>query len=323
MPAERRGLIEEELAAGNSIAEVGHSFPAAPAGCYVMLGKPVSSRPRASSEGINFYDRNSSKYSGEYADTPRHFFVLEPPHPPPPEPDMNAIRAAAQPKGQPLVDRPVRTWAINTNPDSAVERFRQSMVIDYEKWHDGIGYDLDIIKKATPEELADIEDLLVNRPVSDWRDVEALAAINSPKARDLLMKALRRGDHQVRMAVADYAPELVPDDERTASLIAALKSGEIYGGLTQALDQIESFHPPAVVDALFRGVLKREGNIAVHFAAMLTFLHGKASSAFDWDQRPFFLKFDTDDPAERRRLFQELCERIGLDPKKTLQRYGR
>ncbi|HET9942892.1 MAG TPA: hypothetical protein VFR05_06105, partial [Terriglobia bacterium] len=233
------------------------------------------------------------------------------------------IRAAAQPKGQPLMDRPQRTRRVNTNPDSAMERFQQSMIIDYEKWHDGIGYDLDIIRKATPEELADIEELLVDRPVSDWRDVEALAAINSPKTRELLMKALRRGDHRVRMAVADYAPDLVPDDERTESLIAALKSGEFYGGLTQALEQVESFHPPAVVDALFRGVLKREGGIAVHFAAMLMFLHGKASSSFDWEQRPFFLKFNTDDPAERRRLFQELCERIGLDPKKTLQRYGR
>src|SRR5215510_16044479 len=110
MPQALRSLVESEILAGNAIVEVGHSFPAAPVGCYVKLARPVSSRPRQSSEGIDFYDRNSSSYSGEYADANRHFFVLEPPHPPEPEPDMDAIRAAAQPKNQPQ-NQPLYTSA--------------------------------------------------------------------------------------------------------------------------------------------------------------------------------------------------------------------
>ena len=313
MPQKLRSLVEEELAAGNEIVEVGHSFPAAPVGCYVKLARTVSTRAHESSEGIQFCDRNTSIYSGEFSDPKRYFFVLEPPNPPPPEPDMNAIREAAN------TPRPQPEPASN----SAIDRFRRSMAIDYGKWHDGIGYDIDIIRNATPKELAEIEQFLVDRPVRDWRDVEALAAIDTPRARNVLLKTLRHPDHRIRTSVADYAPHLVSDGERTAALVSALEEADLYEGLSQALDQVESFHPPRVVDALFRGLLKRDGGTAVHFAAMLMFIHGKADTAFDWNQRPFFLQFHTEDAAERRHHFRELCEKIAVDPDEMLRRYDR
>jgi hypothetical protein len=54
------------------------------------------------------------------------------------------------------------------------------------------------------------------------------------------------------------------------------------------------------------------GDVAMHFAAMLLFVHGKADSEFDWEHRPFLLQFNTEDPAERAPAYRELCERIGL-----------
>ena len=50
----------------------------------------------------------------------------------------------------------------------------------------------------------------------------------------------------------------------------------------------------------------------MHFAAMLFFLHGKASEPFDMAHRPFFLRFHTEDRRERAAVFRELCERIGV-----------
>jgi len=44
--------------------------------------------------------------------------------------------------------------------------------------------------------------------------------------------------------VTRYAPELVPLEERLASLVRALQSAEFYGGLTEALDEAEEYHPP-------------------------------------------------------------------------------
>lgn len=102
-PPQLRALIDAELAAGNSIVEFGHGFPAPPAGAYLKLANKVGTRPRASGDGISFYERNMPSYSGEFTDSKRFFFVLEPPNPPPPEPDMNAIRAALNAKSDPLV----------------------------------------------------------------------------------------------------------------------------------------------------------------------------------------------------------------------------
>jgi hypothetical protein len=102
-PPVLRELLRAELAAGNRIVEIGHSFPAPPVGAYVKLANPISTRARASGDGIDFYERNSSIYSGEITDAKRFYFVLEPPNPPPPEPDMDAIRAALAPKPDPLL----------------------------------------------------------------------------------------------------------------------------------------------------------------------------------------------------------------------------
>ena len=204
-----------------------------------------------------------------------------------------------------------------TDP-TPLERFTSSMAIDYEKWHDGIGYDLDALREADPTEREVIEHLLLDRGPQDWRDVEALAALDTPGARLALKAALESPDHQVRAAVTRCAPELFDPADRVASMVQALERADFYGGLTQTLDQVESFHPPEVIDALFRGVLARDGEVAVHFAAMLMFLHGKAAEAFDWEHRPFFLTFHTTDSQEREAAFRQLCERTGIDGSKYL-----
>ena len=79
-------------------------------------------------------------------------------------------------------------------------------------------------------------------------------------------------------------------------------------------DEIESHQPPEVVNELLRGLLEREGDVAVHFAAMLFFIHGKADTPFDIEQRPFFLRFNTNVASDRRRVFRELCKVIGVNP---------
>ena len=308
-PPELRALIDAELAAGNEIVEIWSTFPASPAGDCVRLARRVTTRPRASGDGLSFYDRNTSIYSGEFTDARRFYFVVEPPNPPPPEPDRNAIRAEIRAR-QGVPEPPPPPPPLG----SAVNRFARSMEIDYEKWHDGIGYDLEILRAASPEDRAEIERLLLARGAKDWRDVEALAALGSPAAHAALRKALRSRDHLVRTAVHEYAPELASDAERVASLVHALERADFYEGLTQALRQVEHFHPPEVVQALLRGLRDRSGEVAVHFAAMLSYLHGKADSAFDMAQRPFFLRFATPDPAARAQAIHELCARIGVAP---------
>lgn len=93
-PAVLRALVEAELAAGNSIAAFEHGFPAAPCGASIKLARAVGESRRKSTGDLSFYERNNSNYAGEFTTAERHFFVLEPPLPAPPPPDMDAIRQA-------------------------------------------------------------------------------------------------------------------------------------------------------------------------------------------------------------------------------------
>lgn len=193
---------------------------------------------------------------------------------------------------------------------TAFQSFARSMEVDFDKWHDGTGYDLAALAEAGPEERARIESLLLARGCRDWRDVEALSALNTPGARQALVEAFRRGNAEIRAAVLRSVPDLASLEERIAALVSAIESAEVFGGLTQALLEVEAFHPPEIVDALFRGVLQRDGAVAGEFAAMLLYLHGQAESAYDMALRPFLLRFQEE---ERVQLFRELCAKVGVN----------
>ena len=106
-PLSLRFLVENELAFGNAIIEIGHGFPSPPAGAYIKLAKKVSTRARADGDGLSFYERSSSVYSGEFTDTKRFYFVIEPPNPPPAELDMDAIRKSLEPRPHVSTSQPV------------------------------------------------------------------------------------------------------------------------------------------------------------------------------------------------------------------------
>ena len=198
-----------------------------------------------------------------------------------------------------------------TDQTPALDRFRNSLFIDYEKWHDGVGYDLDALRELTPAERMTAEQRL--DATHDWRDVEALAILaelGSPSAEQSLRNALRAGSQEIRLAILEHAPQLADDDTRSAALVHALETATVFDGFTTTLDQVEKFHPPPIVDALWRGLTTRQGDVAVHYAGMLAFIYGKADSAFDWSMRPLFLKFNTEKSAERRAAIAELRSRI-------------
>src|SRR5262249_23629915 len=226
-----------------------------------------------SSGGVSYRFLNALN-CGAFSDDSGFFFVLEPPLPPPPEPDMDAIREAHLPKATPR-----RTFS--TDPASAAGRFERSLELDYDRWHDGDGYDLNAIAEATPVDRAAIEAILLQRRITDWRDVEALAALGTPAAINALKAAWEHAPARIRLAIARHSPELIPVAERTSSLVGILETASLDNGLSQAIDQAEDFHPQPVMETLFRGTLRRNGAAAMHFAALLMFLHGKAESAFD------------------------------------------
>ena len=200
-----------------------------------------------------------------------------------------------------------------TTQTPALDRFVRSLFIDYEKWHDGVGFDLDALREVTPTERVVAESRL--DATHDWRDVDALAVLaelGSASAERSLRDALKSGSQEIRLAIMKHAPHLVDDAARTEMLVNALEVATPFDAFTDTLEQVERFHPPPVVDALWRGVDTRQGDVAVHYAAMLAFIHGKADSAFDWSMRPLFLKFNTASSAERRAAITELKSRLDV-----------
>ena len=204
------------------------------------------------------------------------------------------------------------------SPDSAAARFLASMTMTFDMWHDGLGYDLEALDAVPESEKGMIEHVLLAHTPCDWRDIEALARLNTTAAIVAIEAALKSTDPKVRREAMKHSGEKSDPDDREKLLIKGLENDDLFGGLSDAIDEAEEFHPPAVVDALFRGALNRDGQAAVHFAALLFFIHGKSAEAFDWSNRPFFLRFNTADRKDRKAVFRELCDIVGVDPNKYM-----
>lgn len=304
MPALLRALLDAELAAGNEITEIGHSFPAPPSGTFFKLARPLITRERKSGGGIEYRARNSSICSGEITDGGRRYFLIEPPH----------IEAESiQYVGGTLAATTVPPSPLAEEVPTARVRFENSTSINYEKWHDGVGYDVTALQEMSGEEKRAAEEDLLARGVRDWRDIEALACLGTPGAMRAIRGATDHPNPEIRMAIARHAPELISDANRTDNLVRLLESATFFAGLGQAIDQAAEYHPQPVIEALFRGALSRPGDVAVHFAAMLCFIHGRASAPFDMAQRDFFLRFNTEIRDERESVFRVLCQKIGVD----------
>lgn len=179
------------------------------------------------------------------------------------------------------------------------------MQIDYYKWHDGIGYDIDIIRNASAAERAAIEDVLARRGAKDWRDVEAFAALG---ATGQLRKALASSDCTVSLAVLEYAPTVATEAEAVELLTRALHESEIGAGFAEALRIVTRFHPPAIVDAMLRAICKRKNTTLL--VPHLLSIHGHVD-----DPSQFLSRFHGD---QFPQAFRELCARIGVDASRYL-----
>ena len=79
-----------------------------------------------------------------------------------------------------------------------------------------------------------------------------------------------------------------------------------------AIDLARSHPTPRVKRALLDCARLTDPTTRVNAAAMLMYLCGKAEEPFDWNQRPFFLRFGTADNQELRVAWTELRERTGV-----------
>lgn len=195
--------------------------------------------------------------------------------------------------------------------EEMLRRFADSMQMNFERWKEGTGYDLEALKCLSPQNQRRMEDQMT--PPAGWRDVEALAALDTPTARETLRAAVHAQAIEVSLAVLSYAPRLVDDGTRTDVILRALVEAQPFAGQTETLDRAMAFHPPVVVQALFARLLRASGEMAYHCAATLAAIFGVVDSRYDWSLRPLYLAFNTDDAAARRKAFLALCQTLGVD----------
>ena len=128
------------------------------------------------------------------------------------------------------------------------DRFMESMKIDFYKWHDGIGYDLDALNELDSHELKQVEELLISRKDSDWRDVETLAALNTPLTIQALRDTLVSPNRECRLMAARYLKDLNIEDHIEEVVIRTLPETTIGDGMSYRVNAREALphrqYPP-------------------------------------------------------------------------------
>lgn len=198
----------------------------------------------------------------------------------------------------------------------AFKRFQRSMKIGYAEWHDGMGYDLDAISALSPDERRRAEDLVIDRRVADWRDVAALDRFGSERALAELKKALRAKSLEIRIEAAQRLARrgVLKESDVEQVIVRALDEATILNGMVKTLRFATANPTPAVLGKLLWCTLHGNDDLRVHAAALVHYLHGGSSSAFDLAFRPFYLQFGSKDRRVRHAAYLDLCAKIGVKP---------
>ena len=203
-------------------------------------------------------------------------------------------------------------------PSEAFTRFVSSLELDYERRHDGDGYDLEALAGIDKGERGDIVHMLAQRQAT-WREIEALETIDIPPAVMAIKRALRDSESiDTRLAAGESLANLGKLDEPLDAVLAReIRNLDADDGCTRALLMAEAHPTDAVKHALLEASHKRTES-AMHCAGVLCYLTGVGKEAFDWDLRPLFLRLGPEEPEDdREAAFQELrvlVKMLGSDP---------
>jgi hypothetical protein len=199
-------------------------------------------------------------------------------------------------------------------PSEAYQLFLDSMIMNFDRWHDGTSYDLEALERLGPKERASVEELLIEnlKEAGDWRDVNALAALGTDSA----LKAVDKARFHKNTKVRDYALKIILNThnlkDRTKEDITELEDQVVQAVKRGNFEMAEYMPTMSVKKALLDSTREADSVIRVNAAAFLLYPCGQAPEPFDWSQRPFFLRFAEGDPQALQEVWEELRKRTGL-----------
>jgi hypothetical protein len=212
--------------------------------------------------------------------------------------------------------QPRRADVPSKNPSftEAYEAFVASMNIGMDEWRDGIGFDINSLQKVLDSERDALVRILAERLETnpDWREIEALGVIGTPAAKEAIRRAVEHGNRETRLYAVEQLAKMDEPENLERVIIETLRMTTLGSGLSKAIDMAEKHPGPRIQDALLDLALNGNEDQRIHCAALALYLGGKAKEAFDWNHRPFFLKFGDDDRKVQIEAYTELCERLGV-----------
>ncbi|MBK6704606.1 MAG: hypothetical protein IPG56_13225 [Caulobacteraceae bacterium] len=200
------------------------------------------------------------------------------------------------------------------NPSDAYTRFRKSMMIDYDAWREGTPYDIAALSEISDEERDLLTEELCEKSSLDWRDVEALRALATPKAlKRVGVAAQKQTDGGGIEAFFDeVAQGWTPEIE--ARFIEKLERVQSMTGALDRLYEIAQAHPtPAVMEQLMRNArIHSDPTVRYSMGGFLLELSGHVDTRYTFDAniRPHLLNLNSADYAEYKAAVAWLSEKV-------------
>ncbi|HRI63532.1 MAG TPA: hypothetical protein PK156_04825 [Polyangium sp.] len=194
------------------------------------------------------------------------------------------------------------------------QRFARSVAGKDPDWRESV--DVDALMALEKDERRAAEEMLIERiEVDDWRAPPALAAAEC-RGAVMPMKRALAGDASGRMKVAmALALEKLEAIEKADPIVAeVLREGDPDSGLA-ALVAAEEMKSPEIRDALAWACLHHPSRVVrVNAGATLFYMAGLAENAMALDYRVIYIDLGEDDPAVRRKAFEQICDIVGMPP---------
>lgn len=198
----------------------------------------------------------------------------------------------------------------------AVKKFQDSMIMDFDMWHDGTGYDLSAIDDMTADERKDVARLLKARDQT-WRELEALAALDMEEVDDVIHETAKTSEstnNRMTAAAALHERGKIKDaayEEMLCNEIRKLSGTE--DGSVRVLLEAQGMPSEKVKQALLWSSWNSTDD-SMSCAALLLYLCGKAEDQLAWSHREWLFDIKPNNSYfTRKKAFDKLCELCGME----------
>ena len=195
---------------------------------------------------------------------------------------------------------------------SLVARFWESGAEGH--WREGRAYDLALLAEMTAAERLEVERRLVERPLPELFEMEAMAALKTARCLETLRWFVDKGSAMQKLNAASCLAS-AGDPGVMAAVLDEIVPRAMEGGdelFSRVLDQVAWTRHEAALPALMAMVERGPGRRAGLCGALVLYLKGKAGERLAMEHRPLWLRLKEEDEEERAPAVAELKRVAGL-----------